>query len=511
MSSSNYVTVTITSPTDVSDNYISKEDLETLSHSENIYVAQKVDGNASTSAGSASGVGSAGSANASNASTCAKGADNGVCAAPSTGVNGVPPSICLGMIVKNESRIILDTLKQLTSYINFGYWVINDNGSTDGTQDIIRNFFKEKGIPGELDETKWKDFGYNRTVVFDRAYNKTDYIFIWDADDEIKGDFVFPRDELLVYDSYSFQFGSDSGFRWSRYQLFNNHLHWRYVGVLHEYPECCEVPKKILSSHTVKGDYYFVGRTIGSRNDDRDKYKKDAILLEKAFNDAYEKGEDICNRYAFYTAQSYRDCGMNEKAIEFYKKVLTLDNWVQEKYVSCLNIHTLYERLGSEENAFYYLLDAYNYDTRRIECIYRLVKYYCKKNMNKVANAFYTLIKHYYENEYVNDSDASTTYLFMRKEEYDFYLPYYMIIVSERLKDYDTFAKMYEIIFIQKYRKASNWWISNLYYNIQFGVDHLPKTDEFLQNMISFVKSYDEKIENISHIHSAITKISACV
>jgi len=55
-----------------------------------------------------------------------------------------PPkkTICLGMIVKNEAQIIVQTLTQLTSFIHFDYWVINDNGSTDGTQELIRTFFK---------------------------------------------------------------------------------------------------------------------------------------------------------------------------------------------------------------------------------------------------------------------------------------------------------------------------------------------------------------------------------
>jgi hypothetical protein len=419
-------------------------------------------------------------------------------------LNPVPKTVCLGMIVKNESKIILNTLKQLTSIIKFDYWVINDNGSTDGTQDIIRNFFKEKGIPGELDETPWKDFGYNRTVVFERAYKKTDYIFVWDADDEIKGNFVFPSDELLVYDVFSFIFGNESGFRFSRRQLFNNNLQWEYVGVLHEYPSCKE-SNKILSSYDIKGDYYFVGQTVGSRNDDVNKYKKDAITLESAFKEAYEKGNGIYHRYAFYTAQSYRDCGMLEKSLEYYKKVLSLDNWSQEKYVSCFEIYSIYEQLGKSKDGLCYLIESYNYDSLRIECIYRLVKYYCALEMNKVAYAFYTLIKNYYENEFIND-DNVTCKLFVKKGEYDFYLPYYMIIVSDRLKESSTYSKMYEIIFKKKFAVAGTWWINNLYYNIQFGIDKLPKTVEFLQDMISFVKLYSHhNIGHINYINEAIS------
>ena len=147
-------------------------------------------------------------------------------------------TICLAMIVKNEAHLILDTLHHLSNYITFDYWVVNDNGSTDGTQQFIVEYFKEKGIPGELDETPWKDFGYNRTIVFQRAYQKTDYVFVWDADDEIHGTFNIP--DNLSSDSYQCTFGNEAGLRYSRKQLFSNRLQWEYRGVLHEYPVCIE-------------------------------------------------------------------------------------------------------------------------------------------------------------------------------------------------------------------------------------------------------------------------------
>ena len=49
-------------------------------------------------------------------------------------------TICLNMIVKNEAHVILETLINLTSYIDFDYWVISDTGSTDNTKEIIQTF-----------------------------------------------------------------------------------------------------------------------------------------------------------------------------------------------------------------------------------------------------------------------------------------------------------------------------------------------------------------------------------
>lgn len=61
------------------------------------------------------------------------------------------PTICLNMIVKNESAIIEKCLASAKPFID--YWVIVDTGSNDGTQQIIQKFMKD--IPGELHEKPW--------------------------------------------------------------------------------------------------------------------------------------------------------------------------------------------------------------------------------------------------------------------------------------------------------------------------------------------------------------------
>ena len=308
-------------------------------------------------------------------------------------------TICLTMIVKNEAHLIIECFKMLQKYIKFDYWVINDNGSTDGTQDLIKNYFKEQGIPGELDETPWRDFAFNRTRAFELAYKKTDYAFVWDADDEIYGDFKLP--EILEADHYKFIFGNEGGTRYSRCQLFNNNLKWHYVGVLHEYPACLENAGPLVD---VLGDYYFISGRRGARNKDPEKYLKDGLILEKAFKEAFEAKDPIYNRYCFYTAQSYNSCNHHEKAIEYYKKVLEIDNWVQEKYVSCIEIYDQYDKLQRNKEGLFYLVESFKYDKRRMEGIYRLIKYYCINGPMEAAYAYYTMIADHYENKYIKEN-----------------------------------------------------------------------------------------------------------
>ena len=63
-------------------------------------------------------------------------------------------TLCLNMIVKNESHVIKRCLDSVKPIID--YWVIFDTGSTDGTQRIIQEVLKD--IPGQLHERPWVNF-----------------------------------------------------------------------------------------------------------------------------------------------------------------------------------------------------------------------------------------------------------------------------------------------------------------------------------------------------------------
>ena len=98
----------------------------------------------------------------------------------------------------------------------------------------------------------------------------------------------------------------------------------------------------------------------GARNKDPDKYLKDAIILENAHAAAVASGDHLYKRYAFYCANSYRDCGRFEDAIKWYKITLSQDNWLQEKYVSCLYMYNCYEALKKAHDGFFYLVKAFS-------------------------------------------------------------------------------------------------------------------------------------------------------
>ena len=392
------------------------------------------------------------------------------------------------MIVKDESHIIVKTLTNLTNYIQFDYWVISDTGSTDTTKELIKEFFKEKNIPGELIETPWKDFGYNRSVALEKAYNKTDYAFVFDADDAIVGNFVLPNP--LDKDVYSCQYGNKDGIRLTRPQLFNNRKRWKYVGVLHEYLESIDPTEK---SVVHAGNYYFTLGEQGNRSKDSNKYLKDASVLEAAFyNTQNHTNTYLHSRYAYYCAQSYAGANNKEKALEFYKKTLKLEGWLEEKYVSCIRI---YDMLDNKEEGIPYLIEASKYNKKRIESILRLVRHYSLKNMASISYEYYKLIQNFFENEFYNNGITEHC-LCINIAEYKFFLPYSMIIVSDRVKDYLTGIKMYEVIFKYSYVSVDQFFITNLISNLKFFYKHVTNK-EFFTNMHKYIDLLRSKKFNI--------------
>jgi glycosyltransferase involved in cell wall biosynthesis len=295
-------------------------------------------------------------------------------------------TICLNMIVKNESAVIEKTLTNILHYIPIHHWIISDTGSTDSTPTIIQDFFSAKNIPGELFHHEWKNFGHNRSLALECAFNKTDYVLVFDADDSIHGQFKLP---VLQAEWYMLQFGQD--FTYNRPLLFTNRKPWKYQGVLHEFLKCLE---PISNPVVLKGNYYIESGRTGFRSQDSDKYIKDALILEQAFQDEPPNG--LQGRYAFYCAQSYRDAKNIDKAIEWYKKVLTIPNhWNQEYYYSSFQLGCLYNQQNQKDNAVYYWLKTVEYDSERMEGVVSAIQHFYAQQNHILVNALYHKFKQY--------------------------------------------------------------------------------------------------------------------
>lgn len=306
------------------------------------------------------------------------------------------PTICLNMIVKNESKVIERSLSSVKPYID--YWVIVDTGSTDGTQEIIKKFMK--GVPGELYERPWINFSHNRNEALQLARPKADYLLFIDADDILtySDGFHWPN---LERDSYSMNIQYGNLF-YARTQLIKSSLDWRWEGVVHE----ALVSSQAASKETLNGvTMVIVGG--GDRSNDPEKYLKDAKMLEAAL-----ETDPNHTRNMFYLAQSYRDAQKPELAIKYYNKRVQMGGWDQEVFWSLYQIAKIQEGMNvPEETLFKSYYDAFQYRPSRIEPLFRLAQYYRFKKNYFLG---YLVSKHGLEIPRTND------YLFVESSIYDY-------------------------------------------------------------------------------------------
>lgn len=248
-----------------------------------------------------------------------------------------PPSqtVCLCMIVRNESSIIrrcLDSVRPILTH-----WLIVDTGSTDGTQDIIREYMK--GLPGQLHERPWQDFAHNRTEAIALARGIADYIFIIDADDrlDLVANYRLPR---LSADSYMVDI-VNIGVRYQRIQMVRSALPWRYVGVLHEIIVCDQAKPSAHLPITM-----ICSQDGARKQSEGNIYQRDAATLERALQS--ETDPFLISRYTFYLAQSYRDMGEAAKSLEAYLRRAEQGFWPQEVFCSLYQAGLRMAELGHD-------------------------------------------------------------------------------------------------------------------------------------------------------------------
>ena len=313
-------------------------------------------------------------------------------------------TICLSMIVKDESHIIKDCLESVAPLIDT--WCISDTGSTDGTQDLIREFFEEKGIPGELHEDKWENFSHNRTLALDHSKGKSDYILMIDADDFIAGDFRWPKN--MDKDGYELKL-QRGNLEWWRIQVFKNDGSWKYIGVLHEHPGLKD--GSVPNMQKIFGDYHIEARTMGARNLNQtpvEKYSKDAIMLEEALKD-----EPNNSRYQFYLAQSYFDSQQWEKCIPAYEKRVLMGGWEEEIYFSLYRIGLAKICLEKPlEEICMAFMQSWNYRPIRAEPLHELARYLRMKEQPRLA--------YLYAKQAANIKFPEWDILFVNKDVYDY-------------------------------------------------------------------------------------------
>jgi glycosyltransferase involved in cell wall biosynthesis len=289
-------------------------------------------------------------------------------------------TVCLNMIVKDEAQVIEKCLSSVKPLID--YWVIVDTGSSDNTKQIIQKALE--GIPGELHERPWVNFAHNRNEALELAEDKGDYVLLIDADEVLQypEDFALPALKKDLYfivvrrqpDDRTPGIGAADA---KRNGLINNHLNWKWRGVIHEIITCpdaktSEVLDGILNlSNSHK-------KSISGRSKDSEvtKYLRDAEALERALKD-----EPDNSRYVYYLGVSYAAAEELELAKKSFEKRASMPSAdLQETFLALYNLGLVQLGLNEMDAALRTFYRANAFHPMRAEPLLQLAKIYRQEN-----------------------------------------------------------------------------------------------------------------------------------
>jgi glycosyltransferase involved in cell wall biosynthesis len=312
-------------------------------------------------------------------------------------MNTKKPKIVMISMFKNESKGIRRMLESVYKHIDF--YVLQDNGSTDGTPDIVKEFFADKDIPGFIYnvEEGWVGFGWNRDHLLQTCL-KTDHGCDWimkmDCDEYLEVDDDFDWSPFYNTNTESFHVTAQNpGCVYYRAWIWNAKLPWKFNhdvaheciylddGVTGENFERVNLPRGLRMVGTNDGESYTV----------RTKYITDALKLEERL---IREETMLTDTYHFwYIAKSYMDCYAGdfyalgqEHSKEFarrfifyfkeYLKHMNVSGIHEMSYFSAFSIGLGYKYLKEYKEAIEWFNAAEKYCPVRNEHIVHLAQTY---------------------------------------------------------------------------------------------------------------------------------------
>ena len=221
------------------------------------------------------------------------------------------PKIVMISMFKNESKGIRRMLESVYKHIDF--YVFQDNGSTDGTPEIVEEFFADKNIPGFIYniEECWVGFGWNRDHLLQTCI-KTDHGCDWimkmDCDEYLEVDDDFDWSPFYNTNTESFHVTAQNpGCIYYRAWIWNAKLPWKFQH---------DPAHEIIYLDNEKGENFerlnlprglrMIGTSDGESYTVRTKYITDALKLEERL---IREETMLTDTYHFwYIAKSYQDC-----------------------------------------------------------------------------------------------------------------------------------------------------------------------------------------------------------
>lgn len=278
---------------------------------------------------------------------------------------------------RNESRVIKRMLDSCLPHVDF--YVMQNNGSTDGTDEIAKNFLVENGLSGAIYnvEEGWKGFGWNRDHLIQFCQNKVDHGCDWilkmDCDEILEIDDDFDWTPLNNTKTQAFHIPAVQGTGvYYRAWMYNAKLPWRFNhDPCHETVYCdIEGIKENFERVDLSTKFRQIGFNEGQSWSNPTKFISDALILEEKM---IKENTILTNLYHFwYIGKSYFDAfeshafplGISQKQ-EFAKRAIyyfheyvkhihggfTPKQIDETCYMSMLFVGNCYEFLGQTDKA----------------------------------------------------------------------------------------------------------------------------------------------------------------
>ena len=290
------------------------------------------------------------------------------------------PLLALVMIVKDEAHTLPSTLISLAPYLD--YYYILDTGSTDGTQQVIKQVL---GSRGEVWEEPFIDYGRSRNRVLDIAQESSNppvFVLMLSADETVYNayslrQFCEQHRQSTGEAHEAYPVVMDVGWKFDSLRLSRTDKGWRYVGRVHEYLAAPD--QKWHPSLRVPDTYIKFRVTDPVRRSNREYTILKILLQEKD-----EKPTDT--RTSFYLARTYNVIGNHSAALDEFRRRVELGGWQEEVYQSLYLIAWLLDELGrpwaEQEQAF---LEAYEHSPERAEPLYAIAEHYYHEKMLPLA------------------------------------------------------------------------------------------------------------------------------
>jgi glycosyltransferase involved in cell wall biosynthesis len=289
-------------------------------------------------------------------------------------------------MVKNEALVIQQTLQPLVDG-GIKDFVIFDTGSTDGTQEIVKEFFRKHNlINTHVLEEPFIDFGTSRSHALDAAqhlFPEATFMLMLDAEW-----YMHNAEDLLTFCAAHKDDGHDSYFlsiRSDRLAFYVTRLircqrGIRFVGAVHE-------ALNRLTAAMVPDTIYFEWRPSRKGNEkSAQRWQRDRDLLLKSYAE-----NPFDARTLFYLGQTYECLGDWENAYTFYTKRAEINGWDQENFMTRMRLgdvaqhRALQDEVGMCPLVIRHYLEAFSLRPHRAEPLIKIAHYYVQRNEMQLA------------------------------------------------------------------------------------------------------------------------------